>query len=146
MKRPGPKTSITILLAAGITIAAIAQKPAPKKEPRPKNLQVLPKNISHDSLIDLMKEYSVSLGVRCGFCHVKAADGSDHLDMASDNNRHKKVARYMMKMTAALNDKYFKEENQGHEKSALTISCYTCHRGHEEPEAFVMPKEDEEHH
>ncbi len=133
--------SVTIVtLSACLAVAAIAQKQSDRKEePRPKNLTVLSKNISHDSLINIMKEYSVSLGVRCGFCHAKSSDG-EHLNFASDDNGKKKVARYMMTMTAAINKKYFAAENKGN--AVNMVSCYTCHHGHEEPEAFVMPKEE----
>ena len=93
--------------------------------------------------MSLMKEYSVSLGVRCNFCHAKATDGKDHLDFASDNNKHKDIARYMMKMTAAINEKYFKEEKGKKEHTALMVRCFTCHHGNKEPEAFVMPPEED---
>ncbi len=132
------------LLAAGITIAALAQEKQKKhEEHHATNLKVLPANISHDSLILLMKEYSVSLGVRCGFCHVTSAADQRRLDFASDDNPKKKVAQYMMTMTAGINSKYFSAENHGN--ATLMVSCYTCHRGAKEPEAFVMPKEEERH-
>ncbi len=138
------KSAITLLLAAGIGVAAWAQdKKEKREERRPTNLKVLSKDISHDSLIYLMKEYSVSLGVSCGFCHDKSATDERRLDFAGDDNGHKKVARYMMKMTADINRKYFAEEN--HEAKQLMVSCYTCHHGKKEPEAFVMPKEEERH-
>ncbi len=143
MLRFSKKSAIVILLTGGIAVAAWAQdKKEKREERRPTNLTVLPKNISHDSLIYLMKEYSVSLGVNCGFCHDKSAT-DERLYFAGDNNGHKKVARYMMQMTAGINSKYFAEEN--HESKSLMVSCYTCHHGQKEPEAFVMPKEEERH-
>jgi hypothetical protein len=147
MARISTKSAIIFLLAAGITIVAFAQdKDKKHEEHRPVNLKVLSKDIGHDSLINLMKEYSVSLGVHCNFCHASSGDEKGHLDFASDDNKHKKVARYMMRMTADINSKYFAEENKGdHAHEALTVSCFTCHHGHEEPEAFVMPKEEEKH-
>ena len=106
MANTSAKSVIIFLMAAGITIAAFAQdKEKKREERRPTNLTVLPKDISHDSLINLMKEYSVSLGVRCNFCHAPSGTEGGHLDFASDDNKHKKVARYMMRMTAGINSK-----------------------------------------
>ena len=133
-----------MLLAAGITWAAVAQdKNRKHEEHRPENLTVVPKDINHDSLMYLMKEYSVSLGVRCGFCHAKSATDEKRLDFASDENGKKKVARYMIQMTSEINNKYFAEAN--HKATKLMVSCNTCHHGHQEPEPFVMPKEEERH-
>jgi hypothetical protein len=144
MPRISTKATIIIMLTAGLAIAAIAQnKDRKHEEHKPVNLKILPDDISHDSLITVMKEYSYALGVRCGFCHAKSATDEKRLDFASDDNGKKKAARYMMKMTAGINKKYFAEENYNSAKRM--ISCYTCHHGHEEPEAFVMPKEEEKH-
>jgi len=100
-----------------------------------KNLKVLSKKTTHDEMEVIMKSYSRSLGVKCNFCHAAAADG-EHLDFASDANKHKDEARSMMKMTARINKKFF-----GGMPNAVT--CNTCHNGHEEP-ASKLPelKED----
>lgn len=136
------KSISALLLVAVVSFAAFAQQ---KKTPmpRPSNLKVLPNDISHDSLIYLMKEYSVSLGVKCNFCHVKSEVDSTRLNFASDDNKHKNMARYMMKMTSEINEQYFKEENGGEvAHGALMVSCFTCHNGNKEPKAFVMPVEE----
>jgi hypothetical protein len=144
MPRISTKAAIIILLIAGLAVAAIAQdKDKKREEHKFENLKVLPKNISHDSLGAVMHEYSYALGVRCGFCHVKSKTDEKRLDFASDDNGKKKVARYMMKMTSEINKKYFAAEN--HNSKTLMVTCYTCHHGHEDPEAFVMPKEKEKH-
>jgi hypothetical protein len=141
MPRISLKTAIIIVFIIGLAAAAVAQDKSRKAEDRKAtNLKVLSKNISHDSLITVMKEYSYALGVKCGFCHVKSAADEKHLDFASDDNSKKKVARYMMKMTADINKKYFAAEN--HNSTKLMVSCYTCHHGREEPEMFEMPKEE----
>ena len=94
-----------------------------------KNLQVLPKNISVDSLNDIMDTYKKALGVGCGFCHVmKDKNGLE--DYASDGVRHKNQAREMMRMTMDINKKYF--PSQG--KYVETVTCNTCHKGRSEPE------------
>jgi hypothetical protein len=136
-----PRPIVICLLAAGLTLAAVAQeKTGGREERRPTNLKVLSKHISNDSLGRLMREYSFSLGVRCGFCHAASATDKDKLDFASDEKKHKEIARDMMRMTRRINRKYFDEERggeAGHQR--LMVTCFTCHHGHAEPEAFVMP-------
>lgn len=140
------KPILLLLLAGGLTIAAVAQDNDKKAEARrAENLKVLPKNISHDSLISIMKVYSFSLGVKCNFCHTKSATEKDHLDFASDDNKHKHIARDMMRMTAKINKKYFGSHDEAEEHTTLAVSCFTCHRGHDEPQALVMPKEEGKH-
>jgi cytochrome c553 len=141
MRTPSTKALVILFLSVSITIAAVAQqKDANKEEQRAENLKVLPKSMNHDSLIKLMREYSFSLGVRCGFCHASSASDKNKLDFASDENKHKLIARDMMRMTAKINRKYFEEDL---DRGKARVTCYTCHHGHEEPEAFVMPKIEE---
>lgn len=93
--------------------------------PKFKNLQVLPKDISHDDLVAVMKGYCVSLGVKCGNCHVKI-ENSDKLDFASDDKDEKQIARKMITMANEINKTYF-GANTG------TIGCMTCHNGKPNP-------------
>ena len=93
-----------------------------------KNLQVLPKNISVDSLDAIMDSYKKALGVKCGFCHVMR-DKNGLEDYASDDNRHKNQARDMMRMTMDINKKYFPSDAKYIER----VTCNTCHQGHSEP-------------
>lgn len=88
----------------------------------PKNLQVLPKDISRQDLTAIMKRFNKDLGVKCGFCHKGK-------DFASDDNEHKKIARQMMRMTEDIHGKYFAESKDVN----LKYNCYVCHRGHDEP-------------
>ena len=57
------------------------------------------------------------------------------MDFASDENKHKDVARDMMRMAMKINKKYFKEPKD----SIAKISCFTCHNGNKEPKE--APKE-----
>jgi hypothetical protein len=107
------------------------------EEPKFKNLKVLNKNISHDELENIMKGFKNSLGVKCSFCHAQRKDDPKKLDFTSDDNKHKLIARDMMRMTMKINKKYFKNEKEE------AITCYTCHHGHKEPEA-PLPIPDEE--
>lgn len=120
-----------IFVLAGLSgfmiIAMAAMKPVKGKEDF-KNLQVLPKNISVDSLNGIMDSYKKSLGVNCGFCHVMR-DKNGLEDYASDDMRHKSQARDMMRMTMDINKKYFPSGA----KYIETVTCNTCHQGHSEP-------------
>lgn len=88
-------------------------------EDRPENLKVLPKTMTSDQVTEYMsKQVGRGLGVKCRFCH----EGGD---FAADGNPHKKKARAMIRMTADLNQRFF-----GGKRG---ITCFTCHKGHEEP-------------
>ena len=108
-----------------------------KDEPKFKNLKVLSKNITNDELEIVMKEFKTALGVKCNFCHAPSKTDPKKMDFASDENKHKDVARDMMRMSMKINKKYFKE-NQNKD-SIASISCFTCHRGDKEPKG--APKE-----
>ena len=101
------------------------------EEPKFKNLKVLNKNISHDELELVMKGFKTALGVKCNFCHAESKTDPGKLDFASDENEHKGSARYMLRMTAKINKKFFKGDKG--------VSCFTCHRGDKEPKE--APKE-----
>ena len=114
-----------------------------KEEPRYKNLKVLPKSITKPEMDSVMKHFTASLGVKCNFCHMRTADNKEW-DFASDGNKHKLVAREMMKMTKKVNKKYFNvTENKG-VNTTLMVSCYTCHNGKAEP--AVRPAAAEQAH
>ena len=86
------KWQIGIFMIAAIFIAvgATTTKPVPPEDGFT-NLKILPKDISEKELHKVMREYSVSLGVRCGFCHARIADTTKkELDFASDAKDEKK--------------------------------------------------------
>jgi hypothetical protein len=60
----------------------------------------------------------VALGVRCDFCHVQG-------DFASDEKPHKEIARKMIVMAREINANF--------PDGKMHVTCYTCHRGSEEP-------------
>lgn len=94
------------------------------------NLQVLPRDISRNELVGLMRGFSMSLGVRCVHCHVGNADGSlQGADFASDDKDTKWTARAMLKMVAAINEEHLKPIG-----GETTVSCFTCHHGANRPE------------
>ena len=131
------KKTVAVLALIGVLITSVAfTYLAP---PHFKNLKILPKNISEREMDSVMHHYSVSLGVKCDFCH--AHDQlTDTWDMGSDAKVEKLVARKMMTMTTGINKKYFQEE--GGDSTIQTITCYTCHKG--EPIPSDAPGKTEE--
>ena len=104
-----------------------------EKNPNFTNLKILPKDISDDDLKDVMREFNMALGVKCNFCHAEGKDGK--LDFASDENKHKNIARDMMKMTKGINKKYFKITDP----KAFEVNCVTCHNGSKHPAKVAIP-------
>lgn len=102
---------------------------------RPRNLKVLPKDISDAVLDSLMQTYNKALGVGCGFCHSKHATVPDSLDYAADNNAMKEEGRRMIRLTMNLNFEYFNFDKSKHPAYLTRVSCNTCHRGEAYPEA-----------
>jgi Photosynthetic reaction centre cytochrome C subunit len=101
-----------------------------------KNLQVLPKDISKDSLDHVMHNFTQSLGVKCMFCHVhNGNDFRQGWDFASDDKPEKNTARFMLKMTAGINSTYFNWNNSAQTDTIHAVTCITCHRGIPHPDA-----------
>jgi hypothetical protein len=107
----------------------------------PTNLQVLPKDISHEDLMKLMHSYTGALGVHCSFCHMQDP-ATHHMDFASDAKPEKGFARIMIKMTRNINAEYL---TQIHDPDATPeqkeVTCGTCHRGMMMPEPFIPKPE-----
>lgn len=129
----------TVLLG----VLGAAQDGAPPARPRPgaptagetaghfyKNVKVL-KKLPANQLVPTMHLINTSLGVDCGFCHVRGAGGADY---ASDEKPTKRMARQMLSMTQSLN---------AHQKILDgKATCYMCHHGHAEPETRVGLSEE----
>ncbi len=130
-----PKNLIfTLLIAAVAALGATAdyQQPAP---PQPKNLKVLPKNISHEELDHVMDEWKGALGVKCNFCHAASADNPRKLNFASDAKPEKQMARQMYTMTGKINKKFFHAKKGEDGMMAMAaVNCNTCHHGEAHPE------------
>jgi hypothetical protein len=101
--------------------AVLADNPDDEK---PKNLKVLPKDSSHRQVVEIMRGFSLALGVRCDECHY-AASPTEEPEWDSDKKPEKDTARKMMKMTTAINDQI----GQMKLKDGLQVSCATCHHG-----------------
>lgn len=126
------KTIILSLIT--ITVIAITAFNQPAKE-KATNLKVLPKDISHDELSQVMRGFNAALGVKCNHCHAAKPNGEKGLDFASDANPNKNISRQMMKMTNKINKKYFKHQHEG---LIQNISCETCHNGNAKPKTITI--------
>ncbi len=104
----------------------------------PKNLQVLPKDITPTELASQMRKFKLALGVECSHCH----EGTDNrrfsdFDFAADTKETKRIAREMFHMVGAINGMVSGLE-RGPDHQAVTVACVTCHRGNSRP---VMMKD-----
>lgn len=117
-----------------------------------KNLQVLPRDISRDQLLTIMRSFTRGLGVRCNGCHVvTATEPEEKLDFPSDAKEEKRAARVMYQMVQQINGPWMQRVEQaehperaahaeaGEEHGQPRVVCWTCHRGKLEPEAPPPP-------
>ena len=98
-----------------------------------KNLQVLPKNITADSLDRIMDGFNAMLGVNCKYCHYKDKT-ADTLIFDRDDKPEKEIARKMMRMTMDINKNYFQFNEEVTTVLIQAVTCYTCHKGTVIPE------------
>ena len=119
-------------LAAAVVVLAVATTAGAQIPEKFTNLQVLPKDISHDQLVQTMRSFASALGVRCMHCHV-ATNPQDMktFDYASDEKETKKVARGMIKMTHEINASLMPQVGR---TPVMSVRCITCHHGVTKPE------------
>lgn len=125
------KKLLTTAILFALVMAGVAAVKAPKNSLR--NLKVLPQDISDEKLDSIMQTYNTALGVKCKFCHVPQKIFLDSLDYASDAEPMKENARKMMKMVIEINKSNFYFFPEQRPEYLNTVSCKTCHRGHEFP-------------
>ena len=124
------KVLVLVGMLAFIIIGIAASKPPEEKY---KNLKVLPKNISDETMDRVMEEFAKALGVECNFCHLQI--DSTNWDMASDQKPEKNVARQMIKMSNKINKDFFNAKTKyGEDNAVLEVRCVTCHHGEAHPE------------
>ncbi len=103
------------------------------------NLTVLPKTISKEDLIKVMRNFTEGLGVRCSFCHVEEEGQSPNkFDFSSDDKDNKKKARIMMKMTYKINEDYLSELKDFGSGNVMQVKCITCHHALKEPKSLAQ--------
>jgi hypothetical protein len=121
-----------LLVAIGAGANAAAQQPR-WEPPDPTNLKVLPADFPKPQLIQMMRGFTKSLGVRCEYCHVGEGNDLSKFDFASDARRQKQNARLMMQMVLDLNGKYLASVPEPRPAGEAAVTCNTCHRGEQKP-------------
>jgi hypothetical protein len=133
---------------AGILAFALSASPAAAQLPaKPENLQVLPKNMPTDSVVPIMRGFTMALGVRCQFCHVEreAAAGAppgpggpggggpfQNFDFKLDDKKEKKTARVMLRMVDSINTVML-PKIPDRDDPPTNVTCVTCHHGLNKP-------------
>ncbi len=126
-----------------VTIGVAAHKPETDPDNGFKNLKVLPKDISQDSLNRIMHGFGHALGVHCTFCHAENKDNtSGRPDFASDEKPEKEIARKMMLMTTSINETYFNFNGSAQPDTITVVHCQTCHRGNPHPDEEAINSDD----
>ncbi|HEY0298494.1 MAG TPA: c-type cytochrome [Arachidicoccus sp.] len=137
LRRHKYASMVMVLLICGFTFTMMSF--SSNQQPK-HNFKVLPQDISRDSLHNIMHNFNVALGVKCGFCHAASSIDSTKIDFSSDAKQEKDIAREMMAMTMAINKQYFSDP-QFNPNAVQVVSCVTCHHGHEEPPKEVAETE-----
>ena len=115
-------SGIILFVASGMAATRLPQN-------KPRNLKILPKDISDQKLDSIMHSYNKALGVKCDFCHAPVKNMADSLDYASDEKPMKEDARKMMRLTIQLNKDYFYYDSLQRPEYLKVVTCITCHRG-----------------
>lgn len=131
-----------VLIAAALAFSvppAIGQIPE-----RFENLQILPKDITRAQLVQVMRGFTSSLGVRCQYCHVGEEGASlATFNFKTDEKPTKRSARVMMRMVEAINQTHLSQldtiahshggVSSTHVTERIEVQCVTCHRGQARP-------------
>ena len=127
------RTLAAAMMGGALLVSAVsAQVPA-----RFENLKVLPKDISRDSLTQIMRGFAFALGVRCQYCHAENPDTTSRqrILFASDDKVQKRTARFMLRMADSLNRVVLAALPE-RRTPTVTIGCVTCHRGNPVPQTL----------
>lgn len=119
---------VLVGMAGGTEVSAQEEAEQPLE-----NLQFFSPEIGRDSLIQVMRRFSLDLGVRCQYCHV-GGDGVsfEGVDFTSDDDPDKRKARFMLRMVQTLNHGMLPLMADRDEPTA-EVGCKTCHRGAPKP-------------
>lgn len=102
------------------------------------NLHYFPRDISKDSLVQVMRGFSFALGVRCSYCHARVeGDAGLEFDFASDDDANKRKARWMLQLVDELNEEIL-PEMLDRDTPATSVQCVTCHHGLSKPQTLQM--------
>lgn len=134
----------TLLRALGVSLASLlgvvaahsqaaaAREKQPMSEDVFKNIQVL-RGIPVDEFMGTMGFFAASLGLNCVDCHT--AESLENWTRFGDDTPRKNTARRMVLMVRAINQANF--------GGMPTVTCNSCHRGANRPEA--MPSLEEQY-
>src|SRR5437764_14979965 len=95
------------------------------QEGREKNVKLLG-DLPVSQFIPVMNYFATSMGRRCNFCHV---NNNGQWDYAADTKPEKNTAREMIKFVLDTNNRFAQLKLD-------PISCYTCHRGRNQPQSI----------
>ncbi|HEY7284329.1 MAG TPA: c-type cytochrome [Vicinamibacterales bacterium] len=127
---------VTLLASAAGAQTPAAPQGRGQAAPAPTNLQILPKDMPREQLLQTMQAFSQSLGVQCNYCHVFEGRGGRN-DMASDEKPTKKTARQMLLLAREINEKLPAAVGKGAD-ATTRVGCATCHRGVPIPRTLVQ--------
>ena len=127
---------LALLLLAGLHAPASSPLAGQGMWANPQNLQVLPEDFPPDRLRAVMRGFSLSLGVRCSYCHVgEEGQPLSTYDFASDEHPNKDRTRAMYRMLGDINDHLAAIDPSGPER--VNMWCGTCHNGKPRPMTLV---------
>lgn len=127
-----------------VGVAAISMPVAAQIPEKFENLQVLPKDVPRDTLVAMMRGFTMALGVRCQFCHVErepaagaptgpgAGGPFQNFTFKADDKDNKKIARVMLRMMDSINTKFL-VSIPNRDDPPTNVNCATCHRGLSKP-------------
>jgi tetratricopeptide (TPR) repeat protein len=132
----------SILVLATFALILICQGARGDVFADPKNLQVLPLDISPDELRRTMVGFSGALNAKCSYCHMVDDDLlMSNPDYSDDAKWTKKVAREMLRMVADINSRVSNIE-AGPRQKKVQVACITCHRGQYRPVLILSALEE----
>jgi len=142
-----------VIAAVIVFAAAVGRAQGAQGQPPPKNLKVLPKDMTRGQVVQMMRSFTRSLGVRCEHCHVGEGNDMSKFDFAADDKPTKEIARKMIAMVMDINSRHLAgvgelpaapaagQASAAGQAPALKVTCYTCHRGDRKPLTAAPPAE-----
>jgi hypothetical protein len=106
-----------------------------------KNLTILPKDMSPDDVMKVMRAWDQALNVQCVFCHVGVIGKPlSTYDFASDSKKRKETARVMLKASMATNEAF---KTIGGDDTP-EVQCSTCHKRSRHVDSDLPPEKPNE--
>ena len=147
-----------VLASVLVMTGAVLQAQGGQPQPAPTNLKVLPKDMPRQQVVQVMRQFTSGLGVRCQHCHVGEGNDLSKFDFASDAKVTKEIARKMLTMVTDINGKYLvgveapppppppadappAAAPAAPAAPGPKVTCFTCHRGALKPMTRPAPAE-----